>query len=358
MIKRLDIYIIKKFLGTFFLTITLILSIAIVLDLTEKLDNFYEHQAPLKAIIFDYYLNFVPYYGILFSPLFTFISVIFFTSKMAGNSEIIAIFSSGVSFKRLLRPYLISAAIIASMSFYLSGYVIPRANEIRLKFEDTYVRKFTTDNVRNVQLEVQPNVIAYIERFEETENKGYHFSMEKFKGKTLISRLTAECVQWDSAYHWKAQNYLIREFDGIHEKITKGSEMDTTITMQPVDFFISSFQTTQMNNTQLKSYLTRQKKRGVGSIQAFEDEYYRRFSMPCAAFILTLIGVSMASRKTKGGMGLHLGIGLTLSFLYILFSTVSTSFTVNGGMSPILSAWLPNIVYSFIAILLFLFARK
>lgn len=349
MLKRLDIYIIKKFLGTFFLSIVLILSIAVVLDLTEKMDNFYIHQAPLKAIIFDYYLNFIPFYGVLFSQLFTFISVIFFTSKMAGNSEIIAILSSGVSFKRFLRPYFISAALIALISFFLSGYVIPSSNEIRLNFEDKYVQKFTTDNVRNVQLEVEPGIIVYIERFEETQKKGFRFSMERFKEKSLASRLTAESVTWDSLYHWEVENYLIREFNGMHETITKGEKLDTIIKMQPIDFFISSFQSTQMNNSELKSYLDRQKKRGVGSIQAFENEYHKRFAMPFAAFILTLIGVSLSSRKVRGGMGINLGIGLGLSAFYILFSTISASFSINGGMSPFLAIWLPNIIFSVIA---------
>ena len=355
-LKRLDIYLIKKFLGTFLLSIVLILSIAIVIDITEKLERF--SQAPLKEIVFDYYLNFIPYFGLMFSQLFVFISVIFFTSKLANNSEIIAMWSSGMSYNRFLRPYIVSAAIIAVFSFFLSGYVIPPANEKRLNFENNYVRRFKSENVFNVQLEVEPNIIVYIERFEETQKIGYRFSMEKFAEKKLVSRLTAQTIRWDSTYQWNVENYFIRQFDGMHETITYGERLDTVIMMQPVDFFITSQQSTQMTNPELKSYLDRQRKRGVGSIQAFENEYHKRFSSSVAAFILTFLGVFLSAKKRKGGMGVHLGIGLLLSAIYFVFSTISTSFAVNGSTSPLLAAWLPNIVYSLIGIALYFRAKQ
>ena len=199
-LKRIDTYIIKKFLGTYFYSIVLILSIAVVFDLTEKLDNFFDNNAPLKAIIFDYYMGFIPFYMNMFSPLFTFIAVIFFTSKMATNTEIIAILASGVSFRRLMMPYLISAAVISGLAFVLGGYVIPPANEKLLDFEDKYVKKFKSNNARNVQMEVEKGVILYIERYEISENRGYRFSLEKFDGKSLVSRLTAETITWDSVF--------------------------------------------------------------------------------------------------------------------------------------------------------------
>ena len=342
-LKRIDTYIIKKFLGTYFYSIVLILSIAVVFDLTEKLDNFFDNNAPLKAIIFDYYMGFIPFYMNMFSPLFTFIAVIFFTSKMATNTEIIAILASGVSFRRLMMPYLISAPVISGLAFELGGYVIPPANEKLLDFEDKYVKKFKSNNARNVQMEVEKGVILYIERYEISENRGYRFSLEKFDGKSLVSRLTAETITWDSAYNWKVSNYQQRDFNGMREKLTRGIDLDTVINVQPQEFFISSKESAQMNNTQLREYLKRQKNRGVGNIQAFEDEYYKRYSMPLAAFIMTLIGVSLSSRKVRGGMGLHLGIGLALSSLYILFSTLSTTFSVCGAMSPFAAGWLPNL---------------
>jgi len=357
-LKRIDSYIIKKFLGTYFFSIVLILSISIVFDLTEKLDNFVEHNAPLKAIIFDYYLNFIPFYMNMFSPLFTFIAVIFFTSKMATNTEIIAILSSGVSFRRLMVPYMISAAVIASISFTVGGFIIPHGNKKMLTFEDKYVRKIKQDNARNLQMEVEKGVIMYIERFEVSNNTGYRFSLEKFNGKTLASRLTAESITWDSINRWKMSNYLQRDFNGMREKITKGVSKDTTIMVQPEEFFITAAEAPQMNDIQLGSYLKKQRNRGVGNIQGFEDEYYKRFSMPLAAFIMTLIGVSLSSRKVRGGMGLHLGIGLALSALYILFSTMSTSFSVSGSMSAFTAVWLPNVVFLVIGIYLYNTAPK
>lgn len=357
-LKRIDTYIIKKFLGTYFYSIVLILSIAVVFDLTEKLDNFFDNNAPLKAIIFDYYMGFIPFYMNMFSPLFTFIAVIFFTSKMATNTEIIAILASGVSFRRLMMPYLISAAVISGLAFVLGGYVIPPANEKLLDFEDKYVKKFKSNNARNVQMEVEKGVILYIERYEISENRGYRFSLEKFDGKSLVSRLTAETITWDSAYNWKVSNYQQRDFNGMREKLTRGIDLDTVINVQPQEFFISSKESAQMNNTQLREYLKRQKSRGVGNIQAFEDEYYKRYSMPLAAFIMTLIGVSLSSRKVRGGMGLHLGIGLALSSLYILFSTLSTTFSVSGAMSPFAAVWLPNFVFLLVGIYLYRTAPK
>jgi lipopolysaccharide export system permease protein len=357
-LKRIDTYIIKKFLGTYFFSIILILSISVVFDLTEKLDKFYDNDAPFKAIIVDYYLNFIPYYMNMFSPLFTFIAVIFFTSKMATNTEIVAILASGVSFRRLMVPYFISAAIIASISFVVGGYIIPPGNKHKIAFEDKYISKIKQDNARNVQMEVQKGVILYIERYEVSENTGYRFSLEKFKGKRLVSRLTAETIKWDSAYRWKLSNYLQRDFKGMRESIKKGFSKDTTIQVQPEEFFITAMEAPQMSNTKLGNYLDRQANRGVGNIQGFQDEYYKRFSMPLAAFIMTLIGVSLSSRKVRGGMGFHLGIGLALSALFILFSTMSTSFAVGGLMSAFTAVWLPNVVFLLIGLYLYKTAPK
>jgi lipopolysaccharide export system permease protein len=357
-LKRIDTYIMMKFLGTYFFSLALILSIAVVFDLTEKLDNFFENKAPLKAIIFDYYLNFIPFYMNMFSPLFTFISVIFFTSKMATNTEIIAILSSGVSFRRLMLPYFLSASVIALISFVVGSFIIPPANEKMLTFEDKYIRKFKTENARNVQMEVEKGVIMYIERYEIANNTGYRFSLEKFDGKKLVSRLTAETISWDSAYNWKITDYLQRDFNGMKESITKGTTKDTTIMVQPEEFFITSKEAGQMNIIQLRNYLIKQKDRGVGNIQAFEDEYYKRYSMPLAAFIMALMGVSLSSRKVRGGMGLHLGVGLGLSSMYILFITMSTTFSVNGTMSAFAAVWLPNVVFLLIGIYLYRTAPK
>ena len=356
MLKKIDIYIIKKFLGTYFFAIALIISIAVVFDINEKLDSFL--NAPLKAIVVDYYLNFIPYFANLFSPLFTFIAVIFFTSKLADNSEIIAMLSSGISFRRLMIPYMISAAIIAGVTFYLNSYVIPPANVTRIEFQDKYVKNKKVDYASNIQLQVEPGVIAYMSRYDNNTKTGYRFSLEKFEGKILKSRLTAQTVTYDSAYHWIIKDYMIRNFNGMREELTRGSRLDSIITIEPSDFLISRYDSELMTTSALKTYIDRQKKRGVANIKDFEIEYEKRFAMTAASFILTVIGMSLSSRKVKGGMGVNIGIGLLLSFSYILFSTVSSTFAVSGATSPRIAVWLPNIVYSIIAVYLYRKAPK
>ena len=359
-LKRLDWYIIKKFLGTYVFAIALIISIAVVFDFNEKQDKFMSHDAPWSAIIFDYYLNFIPYFANLFSPLFVFIAVIFFTSKLAENSEIIAMFSTGMSFKRMLRPYMISAAIIAVTTFCLGAYVIPKGSVTRINFEDKYYKQKKMNTARNIQLEVDSGVIAYINRFESYSNTGYRFSLDKFEGKQLVSHLTARSITYDtSAVHrWTIKDYMIREMKGMKETITRGTRIDTTLFMEPADFLIMKNQQEMLTSPQLSEYIDRQKQRGFANIKEFEIEYHKRIATSFASFILTLIGVSLSSRKTKGGMGLHLGIGLALSFSYILFQTIASTFAINGNMPPSIAVWIPNILYTFIAFYLYQKAPK
>ena len=354
-IRRMDWYIIKKFLGTYFFAIALIISIAVVFDVNEWIDNFINNKAPVKAIIFDYYANFIPYFSNLFSPLFVFIAVIFFTSKLAENSEIIAMMSTGMSFKRLLRPYMISAAIISIMTYGMGAYVIPRGNVTRLDFEDKYKKKKKTEYVRNVQVEVDSGVIAYMGRYENYNKTAYSFSLDKFVDKKLVSHLTAKSATYDTTtvHKWKLKNYMIREMDGMKETITKGERLDSIIKMEPQDFLIMKGQQETMTSSELSAYIERQRRRGFANIKEFEIEYHKRIAMSFASFILTIIGVSLSSRKVKGGMGMYLGAGLALSFSYILFQTVSATFAVNGNASPFLAVWVPNIVYTFIAIYLY-----
>ena len=354
-IRKMDWYIIKKFLGTYFFAIALIISIAVVFDVNEWIDNFINNKAPVKAIIFDYYANFIPYFSNLFSPLFVFISVIFFTSKLAENSEIIAMMSTGMSFKRLLRPYMISAAIISIMTYGMGAYVIPKGNVTRLNFEDRYKKKKKQEYVRNVQVEVDSGVIAYMERYENYNKTAYRFSLDKFVDKKLVSHLTARSATYDTTTvnKWTLKNYMIREMDGMKETITKGERLDSIIKMEPQDFLIMKGKQETMTSSELSAYIERQRRRGFANIKDFEIEYHKRIAMSFASFILTIIGVSLSSRKVKGGMGLYLGAGLALSFSYILFQTVSATFAVNGNASPFLAVWIPNIVYTFIAIYLY-----
>lgn len=351
-VKTLDKYIIKKFLGTYIFAILLILAIIVMFDVNEKLDNFM--KAPLSATIFDYYLNFLPYMANQFSPLFTFIAVIFFTSKLADNSEIIAILSSGVSFRRLLIPYMVSAAFIAAFTFVLDAYVIPPANVKRINYQNQYVKNKGVDYGVNIQLQVAPGEIAYMSRFDNRMKSAYNFSLERFEDKVLKSRLTATSAVYDTLYRWTVRNYMIRDFNGMKEEITTGSRLDTIIPIEPRDFLIAQNDHEKMTTPELKEYIERQKARGVANIKSFEIEYERRFAMTAAAFILTLIGMSLSSRKVKGGMGINIGIGLVLSFSYILFSTVTSTFAISGYTSPRVAMWIPNMIYLIIGIYLYL----
>ena len=356
--KRLDWYIIKKFLGTFLLSIVLIMSIAVVFDLTEKLDNFYENQVPFREIVFDYYLNFLPYFTDMFSQLFIFISVIFFTSKMAGNSEIIAILASGVSYERFLRPYLLTALLLTLITYGMGGWVIPQSTKKMLAFTDKYVQKFTRENARNVQMVVSEGTVLYIESFQMRTHVGYRASLEHFEGKTLVERVSADRIRHVSGYTWKLENYTKRNFDGMRESLVQGQAMDTTIQILPEELFITAEQAQQMTNAELYNYIQTQRERGAGNVKAFETEWYTRFAGPLGVFIMTLLGVTLSSKKVRGGMGKNLGIGVTLTAAYILFSTVSTTFSVSGVMSPFMSVWLPNIIFAIIALVLYLRVRR
>ncbi len=350
-LKILDWYIIRKFLGTYIFAIVLILAITIMFDVNEKLDAFL--KAPLKETLFDYFLNFLPYFANQFSPLFTFIAVIFFTSKLADNSEIIAMLSTGMSFRRLLRPYLISAAVIAAATYILSAYIIPPANVKRINYTNTYVKNKRVEYGINIQLQVAKGEIAYMSRYDATTRTGYKFSLDSFKDKKLISKLTAQTIRYDSLHNWQGRDYTIRNFKGDREEIKRGMKLDTVIPIEPRDFLISANDHETMTTPDLNDYINRQKSRGVANIKSFEIEYQRRFAMTAAAFILTVIGMSLSSRKVKGGMGVNIGIGLVLSFSYILFMTVTSTFAVSGYTSPAIAMWIPNFVYIIIAIVLY-----
>ncbi len=358
MLKKIDIYIIRKFLGTYFFAIVLVLSIAVVFDFTEKMDAFIRTEAPMDKIIFDYYVNFVPYFANLFSPLFTFIAVIFFTSKLADNSEIIAMLASGMSFNRLMRPYMMSAAVIALLTYVLGSFIIPPSNVDMNAFLNTYYKNKEVTYARNNQLMVAPNVIAYVERYDNTTKTGYRFSLESFEDKKLKSRLTAKSIKYDGDYKWTVKDYMIREFNGMEESITKGTSLDTMIVFEPRDILISRYDSEIMTTPELKEYIDRQKERGVANIQSFELEYYKRYASIATSFILTAIGMALSSRKVKGGIGLNIGLGLALSFTYILFTTITSTFAATGRTSALVAVWIPNFVYSLIAIGLYIKAPK
>ncbi|WP_253945773.1 LptF/LptG family permease [Xylanibacter rodentium] len=352
-VKKIDGYIIRKFIGTYIYAIILIISISIVFDVNENLAKFSTYHAPLKAIVLDYYANFIPYFANLFSPLFVFIAVIFFTSKLAGNSEIIAMLACGMSFKRLMRPYMISAALISVLNFFLGAYIIPQGTVVRQNFESLYKNSRKNTSASNVQLQVGPGTIAYISQYDDKTKTGYGFSLDKFENKKLVSHMTANVIKYDtisdSRYHWKAINYKIRTLKGMREHITSGMETDTTVMMEPMDLVFSKGQQETLTSPELKRYISKQKDRGSSNVVQYEVEYHKRIASSFASFILTIIGASLSARKRKGGMGLYLGIGMALSFSYILLQTVCATFAINASTPPMLAAWIPNILYSFIA---------
>lgn len=357
-VGRLDRYIIYKFLSTYIFLITIIVVIAVVFDFNERIDKLTQSHAPVQKIIFDYYVNFVPNFVNLFTPLFVFIAVIFFTSKLADNSEIIAMKSTGMSFRRLLRPYMISAALIAASSFLLGAFVIPQSNVARVNFENRYIKKKTdVTSVDNVQMQVDTGVVAYITHFDNVSKSGYGFSLDKFVDKKLVSHLTAQSIQYDTLsdrrFSWTLRHYKIRTLKGMREKLESGEKLDTIIVMEPRDFFYVRGQQETMTIPELKEFIDRQRLRGAAGISTFEVEYHKRFATPFAAFILTLIGVSLSCEKRKGGMGASIGVGIALSFTYILFQTVSSTFALNAGWPAMFAVWLPNLVFVVVAFVLY-----
>ena len=358
----IDVYIIKKFLGTFFFSLVLIMGIAVIFDFAEKLDEFIQKNAPIHAIIFDYYLNFIPYFATLFSPMFVFITVIFFTSKLAYNTEIIAILNSGMSFRRMMYPYFLSAALIAMFTFTLTNFVIPHSNIVRLDFEAKYWRDpgFRRTNINSIHRQVYPNVYVYMGSYNAKTRSGYNFSIEKFDNHgRLLSKLTGRSVRWDTVTNkWGVWNYTIRNIDSLGESLSSGRRIDTTLTIKPADFGRTPEFVGTMTYGELNRYVRLLRMQGSDELKLYLNEYHRRFASPYAIFILTLIGVSLSSKKIRGGIGMQIGLGLLLSFSYILFQQFSSQFSLKSGLAPWLAMWIPNIIYTFIALVLYRLAPK
>ena len=354
MIKRLDWYIIKKFLGTFFLSMVLIMAIAIIFDFQEKYDDFISHKAPVKAIIFDYYLNFIPYYANMFSSMFVFISVIFFTSKMAANSEIIAMHAGGISFHRFLVPYMITAAFLAIVSWILILYVIPESNKVRIDFEDKYVRNKYQNWEKNIHRQVRPGMFVYMDNYNVDSENAFRFAIEKFEDGKLISKLTSDYARWDSTKNaWTVYNYFIRDLSGDVEKHIKGARLDTACYLEAKDLKMRDSYIEKMNIVVLNEFIETQKLQGTDNIEKLMIEKYQRWALPFSTFILTLLGVCLSNKKKRGGTVINIVIGTTLCFTYILLMQVSTTFTLNLGFSPFISVWLPNFLYAIIAFFLY-----
>lgn len=339
--------------------IILVVLIAVIFDISEKLDDFLKRDAPMNAIFFDYYINFIPYFVNLFSPLFIFISVVFFTSRMAQQTEIIAIINSGVSFWRLMRPYFITAAMLAVFSFWLNNFILPHANRDRLEFENTYINGLKGFTERNIHRQTAPGESIYFQSFNNRDNRGYRFTLEKFKDSQLVFKLSAETCQWDSLKNkWTLKNFKEHKFNGMEEKIRVGRVMDTTLNINPAEFRRRVTNVQTLNYGELNDFIEQETKRGSGDIEFYKVEKYMRTSMPFASFILTLIGVALSSRKIRGGIGVNLAFGFVISFAYIMFMQVSSTFATNGSLHPALAVWIPNLTFSVLAIYLAIKAPK
>ncbi len=360
MLKTLDRYIIKKYLSTFFFTVLIFSMLTIVIDFSEKIDNFIEEKVPTSEIILDYYTTFIPFiHGLLF-PVYALIAVIFFTSRMAYNSEIIAMLASGISFRRLLVPYIVGGFIIGGLYMLLGHIVIPYGNKTKVDFENKYIFKYDAETKRdNIHIYLTPTSKAYIRHYSISDTIARDIIIEEIKGGELISKLSAKRAKYEGATgKWKLTNYDIRTFNGMKETYQTGVDMDTLINLTPGDIERRDNLKSTMTSPELAAFLVSEKKRGTGKAKLFEIELYNRTAAPFTILILTCIGMILAARKVRGGTGLHLAIGAGLGAVYILFNQVSTTLSTNANFHPMLGVWMPNILFIIITIYLLRTAQK
>lgn len=361
MLKKLDIYIIKKYFGTFLFTILMITLVAIAIDFFEKVDKFLSDDVTLYAIIFEYYLNFIPWINGLLWPLFAFLSVVFFTSRLAGDSEIVAILSAGVSYKRLLRPYLIGAVVIASMLWVFKNYLIPHSNKIKNEFESEYIKKSNKKSLsNNTHFFLNPNQKVYIRYFRKMDSTAQNFILETFKDGELTHMLKARKLTFVKAPNtWRMYDYEEHSINGLDENLIIYKEpRDTTLAFTPEDFIRYDKQMEMMSTTALREFIAMEEGRGIDAAMKYKTELYQRTSDPFSIIILTILGVAIASRKVRGGLGLHLAFGVILGSAFIILSKFSMTFSTNLNMSPAIGAWIPNIIFAIIAYVLIQRAQK
>ncbi len=360
----LDRYIIKKFLSTYFFAIALIIVIIIIFDAAEKMDDFLEAHAPFSEIMFGYYLNFIPYFVNQFSGLFTFVAVIFFTSKLAYDTEIIAMLSSGMSFRRILRPYFIAATLIAGLSMFLNLVLIPHANERRIKFETEYTKKNRKAHEayeEYINRQINDSTFVYIKGFNGISNRANYFVLETFKGGAIISSLEAAQANFNSeTKSWSASKYLHRTFDSLgNEKLLKSeTKLDTVINLTSEELSRTADLIQTMTGSELNQFIKQQVAKGSDLVAIFQIEMHSRYAYPISTFILTLIGVSLSSRKVRGGTGLHIGVGIGLCFSYIVLMRFVGEFAKSGALPVAVAIWMPNIIYLIVGIYLYIKAPK
>lgn len=357
----IDWYIIRKFIGTYFFAIMLIILIVLIFDAAEKIDDFLELHAPLRLILFQYYLNFIPFFVNQFSGLITFIAVIFFTSKMAYNTEIIAILSNGISFKRILWPYFLSALFITVLSLGLNLFIIPHSNQKRLEFESQYLKKGKRDNIElHTYRQITPNTVVYVKEYSNLSKKAAFLVLETYNGGEIVSSLYAQNVSFDeSTRRWRADRYFTRTYDDAgKEVLVKKQRLDTMINISAEELGKVKYYIQTLNIFRLNKFIKEQKQKGSDMISLFQVEKHNRIAYPVSTFILTLIGVSLSSRKVRGGTGLHIGIGILLCFSYILFMQFGSEFAKGGLLPAGIAVWIPNVIFAFIAVYLYKRAPK
>ena len=348
--RKIDWYIFKKFIGTFIFAISLLIVVVIVFDVSENVDSFIKNNASFYEVVFHYYIPFIPYFINLFIYLFTFISVIFFTSKMAGHTEIIAILSSGISFKRFLWPYIMAALLLSTMSFYLGNFLIPRMDTVRRNFKNKYMENLMKSYGSNIHVQIEKGVYAYMQGYEIRRCTGYKFSLERFDGHTMEYKLTSDKIVYDTVSDsWHIMNYVEHVFLP-EEHINRGKVKDTVLPMKPSDFYIVKEDFEEMNLIELNRYISDARAKGAENFLPYEIEKHKRLASPAAIIILTIIGAALSSKKTRGGMGINLGIGITITFAYILFLEFFRVFAISGAISPFLAGWLPNIIFATIGL--------
>ncbi len=356
---KIDWYIIKKFLGSFFASIGLIIIIVVVFDISEKLDSFLEKDAPVKEIIFDYYVNFIPYFVNMFSSLFIFIAVIFFTSRMAQNTEVVPILSSGISYYRLMVPYIVCALLIGSLNMVLANFVIPEVNKERIAFERTYVKKPYLNSNTNIHIQFDSNTYYYVENFDNHSDIGYRFTRERIEGNRLLEKLSARNIRFDSAKQtWRLTDYVNRILDENGEQVETGYRKEMEMDIRPLDFAADYVKVDEQNFKELNHLIEKEKLRGSSLVVYYRYERLQRFLHPLSAVILTLMGLSLSSNKTRRGIGKNLAVGIALAFTFILFMQMSKVFATSGAMPVWAAAFLPIVIYGFITVYLIRIAPK
>jgi len=359
-LQRLDWYIIRKFLVTFFVALMFMAVLIVIFDISEKIEDFIKLEAPLEKIVFDYYVNFVPYFMNQYSPMFVFLTVIFFTSKMTMDSEVVAVLSSGISYHRFALPYLISALFIALISLEMGQWVLPHANGVRVEFEQKYNRWAKVKIGHDMHYKLENDHFVYLESFSAYNNTAYSFTLEDLSGGKLHSKLTAESAQYDTLTGvWHLRNWFIRDYDeGMKDHIRSGRQMDTTLSLTRDDFFMNKVTIQRLNKRELNQLIETQKMRGDASVNRALIEKNNRMALPFSTIILTMIGLALCTKKKRGGMGLNLAAGTALAFSYILFMQFSEMFVITDTLPAYIAIWMPNVLYTIIATVLYVKAPK